>query len=657
VALYKGRADAQRRKAEKALKESEESLALTLQSIGDAVIATDTDGRVIRMNPTAERLTGWTFPEAKQAMLHEVMRVENAVTRQAVENPVKRMLEGGAGPVLGQYPVLISRDGTEYRIADSAAPILDNDGKARGVIFVFSDITEKRRAEELIKNILEIVGEGFIIIDRDFRILFANRAYANAVKQPLEDIVGGHCYEISHHFIKPCFEYESSHPCTVQHVFDTGEHSAAVHTHYDKKGNPVYVETKAYPLSRDKSGMVTTAIEIVIDITDKHKLEDQLRQAQKMESIGQLAGGIAHDFNNILTAILGYGNIVLRQMAKDDPQRLNIEHMLEAGGRAAHLTKDLLLFSRKQISERKPADLNEIIRRVEKFLMRVIGEDVECVTTLAKEEMPVLGDAHQLEQVLMNLATNARDAMPTGGRFTITTERIRFDDAFITLHGYGKPGKYVMTIISDTGKGMDDVTRDHIFEPFFTTKEMGKGTGLGLAVVYGIIKQHEGFINVYSEPERGTTFKIYLPLIAGEVNAEKEALDERPAGGTETILLAEDDETVRSLIKTVLEGSGYTVITAHDGQDAVNIFKKDPGKIALLLFDIMMPRKTGKEASDEIRALQPDIKTIFSSGYAPDLIRQKVLLDDKAVVAYKPISPTELLKQVRSVLDRKNAPS
>jgi len=415
----------------------------------------------------------------------------------------------------------------------------------------------------------------------------------------------------------------------------------------------IHVETKAYPLAKDGSGEVVTVIEAIVDITEKLKLEEQLRQAQKMEGIGQLAGGIAHDFNNILTAIISYGNISLMKMAKDDPQRLNIEHMLEAANHAAQLTKDLLLFSRKQVSERKPVDLNEIIKTVEKFLKRVIGEDVECRTTLFEEAMPVLGDSHQLEQVMMNLAMNGRDAMPTGGILTITTEQVRFDEEFISSHGYGKPGQYALTTVSDTGKGMDEVTRQHIFEPFFTTKEVGKGTGLGLAVVYGIIKQHEGFINVYSEPGQGTTFRIYLPLIASVMDEEKKVVQELTARGTEAILFAEDEETVREVTRFVLEDFGYTVITAHDGQDAVNRYKENRDKIHLLLFDIVMPKKTGKMAYDEIRAIRPDIKVIFQSGYAPDIVRNKVSLGDNANIVYKPISPMELLKKVRGVLDAK----
>jgi len=340
------------------------------------------------------------------------------------------------------------------------------------------------------------------------------------------------------------------------------------------------------------------------------------------------------------------------KMAKDDPQRLNIEHMLEAGDRAARLTQSLLLFSRKHISVRKPVDLNEIIRTVNKFLKRIIGEDVECRTSLFEDALPIYGDAHQLEQVLMNLATNARDAMSTGGIFTIATEQVRLDKAFITIHGYGRLGIYGLITISDTGKGMDAVTQEHIFEPFYTTKEVGKGTGLGLSIAYGIIKQHEGFINVYSEPGQGTSFKIYLPLISAGVEEEKKTVKEHPRVGTETILLAEDDETVRTMTRAILEEVGYTVIAAVDGQDGVNKYKENKDRIKLLLFDLIMPKKTGKEAYDEIRAIQPDIKILFQSGYAPDLVRQKLLLEGKMPVVFKPVTPMMLLKQVRSVLDQ-----
>jgi PAS domain S-box-containing protein len=519
-------------------------------------------------------------------------------------------------------------------------------------VAVFDVITERKKSEELIRNILESVDEGFIIIDRDFRIISANRAFADEVKTPVGDIIGKHCYEVSHHSFNPC--YEAGEDCSVRHVFETGEPHAVVHTHFDAKGNHIYIETKAYPLSRDESGKVMTAIEILIDITEKRKLEEQLRHMQKMDAIGQLAGGIAHDFNNILTAIVGYGHIALMKMAANDPQRLNIEHMLEAADRAARLTQNLLVLSRKQIIDRKPADLNVIIRTVEKLLLRIIGEDIKVETILHEGAVDVFADSGQIEQVLMNLATNARDAMPECGTFTIETEIIEIDDEFVKIHGYGKPGAYALITATDTGTGMDDATRERIFEPFFTTKEFGKGTGLGLSIVYGIIKQHDGYINCYSESGKGTAFKIYLPVFKTEV---KEAMPAETVGipsarGTETILLAEDEESVRRLIKDVLKESGYKVIEAVDGEEAVSKFMENKDTVNLLLFDVVMPKMSGREAYEIIKKVKPDVKLLMTSGYSADFISKKGIIEEGLNFLAKPMSPANLLKKVREALDK-----
>jgi CheY-like chemotaxis protein len=304
------------------------------------------------------------------------------------------------------------------------------------------------------------------------------------------------------------------------------------------------------------------------------------------------------------------------------------------------------------VSERKPVDVNEVVNMVEKFLSMVIGEDIACKTMLRERSLPVYADSHQLEQVLMNLATNARDAMPRGGVFTVKTEQVNITEGFTNAHGYGKAGPYAKITISDTGAGMDEATQKHIFEPFYTTKEVGKGTGLGLAVVYGIIKQHDGFINVYSEPGRGTTFRIYSPLIATEA-AEKTVtrLEDPPTRGTETVLLAEDDMNLRKLSRTVLTEYGYTVIEAVDGAEAVKKFMENKDTIQLLLFDLIMPKMNGKEASDEIKKIKPEMKVLFASGYDPDLLQQKELLGEGVHLVYKPITPMDLLRKVRSVLD------
>jgi CheY-like chemotaxis protein len=337
---------------------------------------------------------------------------------------------------------------------------------------------------------------------------------------------------------------------------------------------------------------------------------------------------------------------------QDDPLRLNIENMLESADRAAALTQSLLAFSRKQITNRKPVELNSVLRKVEKFLVRIIGEDVAVRLILAERALTIFADAGQLEQVLLNLATNARDAMPNGGSFTIETSIRELDSGFVTVHGYGKQGAYAMISATDTGVGMTEETRNKIFEPFFTTKEVGKGTGLGLAMVYGILKQHEGFINVYSEPGKGTTIWIYLPLItASALEEQKTIAAEYPKGGKETILVAEDDESLRNLNVLVLEQMGYTVITANDGEEAVTKFRENKDSIQLLLFDIVMPKKNGREAYEEISRVMPNVTELYASGYSPDMLREKTLIEKGAVIVYKPISPMDLSKKVRELLD------
>ncbi len=370
-----------------------------------------------------------------------------------------------------------------------------------------------------------------------------------------------------------------------------------------------------------------------------------------MECLGSLAGGIAHDFNNILTAIIGYGNLLQMKMRPDDPLRHNVEQILASANRAASLTQGLLAYSRKQAINPRPVDLNEIIRKVDRLLTRLIGEDVELKTLLADNEISVLADASQIEQVLMNLATNARDAMPKGGHLFIETELVEMDEDTAKAHDFQKPGTYALLAVTDSGTGMDEKTRERIFEPFFTTKESGRGTGLGLALVYGITKQHEGSIHVYSEEGKGTTFKIYLPVVPTAA-AETLHTNLPPIeGGTETILVAEDDETVRTLTSSILEQFGYTVIRAEDGEDAVNKFMANRDKVKILLLDVIMPKKNGKDVYDKIRIFKPEVKALFLSGYTAEIIQQKGLLDKGLNFILKPAPMNDLLRKVRSILD------
>ena len=524
-------------------------------------------------------------------------------------------------------------------------------------IAVFDIITERKRAEEQLKEqearfrklsqefqaLLDNVPDGIVLFAPDLSVRWANKPLLDHFDEAagLSDVTGKVCHQAFWNYPEPCPQ------CPVARSFNSGRFETG--TLATPAGK--ILELRAAPIIGE-SGRVESVIEILRDITEHRKLEEQLRQAQKMESIGTLAGGIAHDFNNILTAIIGYGNLVLAEMTRDNPLRHDIDGIIEAADRAAYLTKGLLLFSRKQVSDRKTADINEIIRRVEKFLKRVIGEDIECATILDSRPLPVLADAHQLEQVLMNLATNARDAMPGGGVFSITSEQTELDADFVAIHSYGQPGPHVLLTVSDTGHGMDEQTRHRIFEPFFTTKEVGKGTGLGLAVVYGIIRQHDGFINVYSEPGRGTTFRIYLPLMAAAAATEEKKTEaEQPATGRETVLVAEDDATLRKLFRSILQRAGYTVIEAVDGEDAILKFMENKERINLLLFDIIMPKMSGKEAYDAIRQIAPGAKIIFASGYAPGIIRQKAVGEEELPIIFKPMSPRDLLKKMRMVLD------
>jgi len=508
-----------------------------------------------------------------------------------------------------------------------------------------------QKSEEFTRSILESVGEGFVVIDQEYRIISANRAYCEQTKLSCDDIVGRHCYEISHHIEKPCFTV--GEVCAPMHTFKTGEPTLSVHTHYDAENNPVYIETRSFPM-KDASGRITAIIETLNNITDQKKLADQLRHAQKMEAVGTLAGGVAHDFNNILSAIIGYAHISLMKMKPDDPVRHNIDQILASSQRAAALTQGLLSFSRKQVINPVLLDLNELVQRFEKFIIRLIREDIEFTCRCCAGALPVMADSGQIEQAIMNLVTNARDAMPEGGRLMIVTDRTRLGKDFVDAHGYGVPGEFALISITDTGLGMDETTKAHIFEPFFTTKEVGKGTGLGLSMVYGIVKKHDGFITVYSERGKGTTFKIYLPVSQVKAAPEKEH-KEAPVPsleGTETVLLAEDDEFVRRLTRTVLEKFGYTVIEAADGEDAVHKFIANKDRVQLAILDAIMPKKNGGEVFRELTAMKPGFPVLFMSGYPAEIVGKQGILEPGFKFVPKPISPSELLKKVRDMLGK-----
>jgi signal transduction histidine kinase/CheY-like chemotaxis protein len=422
-----------------------------------------------------------------------------------------------------------------------------------------------------------------------------------------------------------------------------------------KDGNVLWVHASVTPMT-DEKGRFLGSFAMYTDITErkqseqeKLRLESQLFQSQKMEAIGTLAGGIAHDFNNILTALMGYGTLLQMGLDNDSPLRTYVDQMLSSSVKAAQLTQSLLAFSRQQPITLKPVKLNNIIKTTEKLLKRLLTEDITLKTNLTIDDTTIMGDATQIDQILFNLATNARDAMPKGGMLAIETKRVRVDREFKDFHGYGEPGMYTLISISDTGIGMDEATKEHIFDPFFTTKDVGKGTGLGLSTVYGIVKQHNGYIIVDSRLNAGTTFHVYLPAVTGAIEEEKPVASELK-GGEETILVAEDSEAVRVLMRTILTKYGYTVIEAIDGEDAIDKFDKHRN-VDLLIVDSVMPKKNGREVYDEITKAHPHVKILFTSGYTRDVVLDKGIEEKEFDFISKPLSPDNLLRKVRAVLD------
>ena len=499
----------------------------------------------------------------------------------------------------------------------------------------------------LAARVFDSSQEAIVITDADHIIVSVNRAFTEVTGYTAEESIGNTPIRL----LASGRQTQAFYDKIWEEIAIKGSWRGEIWN--KRKNGQVYPEWLSITTLTDDHGYITHYISMFSDISDRKLMEDQLRQSQKMEAIGQLAGGVAHDFNNILMVITGYCDMLKMNLEADSPQQIDIDQISKAANRAAALTSGLLAFSRKQIMNPQKNDLNQIISDAGKFLRRIIGEDIRFITTFKEKPLPVFVDAGQIAQMMMNLATNARDAMEKGGMLTIETSLQELDEQFILAYGYGSPGRYAQITVSDTGTGMDEQTRLKIFEPFFTTKTAGKGTGLGMAIVYGIIKQHNGYINVYSEPENGTIFKIYLPIVSiGNTSEAALGTHQPPMMGSETILVAEDDPAVLEIEATILKKFGYEVIPAEDGSDAVRKYAENQSKIQLVLMDMIMPNKNGKQAFDEIRRLQPDAKVIFVSGYSADIVRSRGEIDEDIELIMKPINATELLNKIRASLDR-----
>jgi PAS domain S-box-containing protein len=547
-----------------------------------------------------------------------------------------------------------TKTGQSIPVLISASLLKNQEGSIEGIIGIARDITEQKQAasalqesEQKYRSLFEESKDVVYISTPEGKFLDINTAgielFGYSTKEELLRI------DIVHDLYDRPEKRE-----IFQHIIMKEGFVKDYELVFKKKdGKKVIVLLTATPV-RNNQGDIIAYQGIMKDITEWKRLELQLLQAQKMEAIGTLAGGIAHDFNNILTVIIGYGSM-LQQRNQDETLRPYITLISDAAQNAANLTQSLLAFSRRQIINPKPVNLNTTIKGVVKILSRIIGEDIELSLTLTEKDITVMADTGQIEQVMMNLATNARDAMPDGGKLTLRTDLVRIDREFIKAYGFGKSGSYAMIIVQDTGQGMDGETRERLFEPFYTTKEPGKGTGLGLSMVYGIIKQHDGYIHLQSEPRKGTMFTIYLPVITSPDEATTPSASSFLKGGTETVLVVEDNNQVRTLVKETLSKVGYNIVEAKDGDDAIRAFHENKDQILLLILDVIMPKKNGKDVHNEIQRVNPHIKTIFMSGYDARIIHEKGVLQEGLNFIAKPIRPDELLRRVREVLDEGSA--
>jgi PAS domain S-box-containing protein len=772
---------------EKENREAHEVFRTTLYSIGDAVITTDTDGRVREMNQIAEQLTGWTEAEGAGKPLDEVFHIISEETRALVENPAARVLREGHIVGLANHTLLVARDGTENPIADSGAPIRSETGEITGVVLVFRDQSVERDANRALKEALDRyrelannMGSGVAVYDavddgEDFIFKDFNLAAERIDKVKREDVLGKSVRKMfpmaaEYGFLEVFRRVwrtgiPEKHPITfyddnriqgwhenfvyklptgelvaiyddvtdrmmaekalrqsearllqaqaIAHVgnweldissqrmwgseeafriygvevpsaslqFDQLAHIPLEEerSRLDKAMNDLLYARGAYDLEfriirpndgeirvihtmadllYDEKGEPEKVVGVIQDVTERkraeeeqEKLQAQLRQAQKMEAVGRLAGGVAHDFNNMLSVIIGYSEIALSKLDASDALFAHLQEIMKAARRSADLTRQLLAFARKQTIAPKVLDLNYTIHNMLQMLHRLIGEDITLQWKPAKSIWPLKIDPAQIDQILANLTINARDAISGIGRIIIETGIEDIDEDYCSAHSGFVPGQYTTITFSDNGCGMDNETLAHIFEPFFTTKPMGQGTGLGLATVYGIVKQNNGFINVYSEPGMGTTFRIYLPKHSTETERSHDDSARVPAPpGTETVLLVEDEASVLNLSLAIMEQLGYTVLAASSPGKAIQFAEEFKGDIDLLITDVVMPEMNGRDLKERLITLRPGLKCIFISGYTADVIAHHGVLEEGVHFLQKPFTMASFAAKLREAL-------
>ena len=797
--------------------------SIILQAVGDGIIATDAQGRIELINPIAEVLTGWLHRDACGKPLEEVFHIVNEKTRDKIENPVAKVLSEGKATGLADHTLLITQEGIERPIADSAAPFRNAQGEVMGVVLVFRDQTDERRMHRLIqtritlmeyalvhtfdelltkaldeigalvdspigfyhfvdadqKNLLlqqwstrtlngfckatgkglhygidqagvwadsvhagkpvihndyaslphkkgmpeghallvreltvpviragkvvAILGVGnkptaytdkdieivtylsdvtwqlieqkradedlhssemryrrlyqsmmdaFIVTDMQGRIRECNKSFRSMLGYTEDEL-----RQLSYRDLTPEKWYSIEEAIVKEHVLPNGKSGVYEKEYQRKDGTVLPVELRTFLIVNDEgkpeglSAIVRDISERKIAEQEREKLQAQLNQAQKMESVGRLAGGVAHDFNNMLSVILGYAELALEKVEASDSLHHYLEAIYDAGKRSSDITRQLLAFARKQTIAPRVLDLNETVEGMLKMLRRLIGEDINLAWLPGAGLGPVNIDPSQMDQLLANLCVNSRDAIEGVGKITIETSQVTFDQMYCADHTGFIPGNFVRLAVSDDGCGMDREVLDKLFEPFFTTKKTGQGTGLGLATVYGIVKQNNGFINVYSEPGQGTTIKIYLPLYDGDsCEIETNKAKVTPEGHGETILIVEDEEAILKLSKRMLNGLGYTVFTASTPSEAMHLVNEHGHEIHLLITDVVMPEMNGRQLAEQLNTRCPDLKTLFMSGYTANVIAHRGILDEGVRFLHKPFSKKELAIKVREAL-------
>ncbi len=633
-----------RKQSEDALKESTQKLALHIEHTPLGVVGWDTECKVTEWNPAAEKIFGYTREEALGR--HASFIVPDSAREQVGRTILQLMGKKGGTRSANEN---ITRSGERIACEWYNTPLVDDHDRVIGAASLVMDVTARKKAEEERERLMfaiEQSAEMVLITDADAKILYVNPAFERVTGYSRDEVLGRTPKMVQSGRHAPAF-YKK-----LWSTISAGRSWSGRFINMKKDGT-VYTEEATISPVTDEAGKIINYVAAKRDVTRELELEDQLRQAQKMEAVGQMAGGIAHDFNNLLQVICGYAELAQMDMDADHPLAAAIGEIMIAAQRGKGLINQLLAFSRRQVIKPVDIDLNQLINAIRNMLGKLIGEHIELRVITGQGIGTIHADSGLIEQVLMNLCTNARDAMPDGGTLTIETENVQVDAEYARANAWAVVGRYVLLRVSDTGFGMDSRTLEHIFEPFFSTKEVGKGTGLGLSTVFGIVQQHHGHIHSFSEAGKGTSFEIFLPTVDRQAAEVPSTASGPVSGGTETILVAEDDETVLKLAEHLLTHAGYRVLTARDGREALAMFKQHAREIDMVMFDVVMPHMGGKQALDQILALRPGLPHLFASGYSENEVHTDFIQNRELHLLNKPYQAETLLRKIREVLDGK----